>query len=816
MRLPLIPVILPLIPPLSACAAQPILPAVELQETVYTYEPADNGAGPMWCYGSTCIARVGDELFVSGLETIKDQKPLNNTRWMLLRRGRDGWELQQADPAGRTREGCPIAAFPDGRLFISANPTLTAPDAYNGPAQPQVLQFSATDPTAPPQVLLPVWEGEPAFTEHSYRGFAADGPGGELLLLNILGHEAQHWSFRDRDGLWSRCGRLVFPMGTEYEVPEPIRLCYPVVALKDRAAHVLAISDIIEPVKAWREYKLELNEGRTWDYDFRRLFYTWTPDITGEPFSDWIEIASREKTAGHITNLDMWVDGAGRAYLLWLDRSVWDTRVRDKFFPDEPQTVSLDYCIVDKGQVVYRGSLAGGGEGIAGEVPGYARFQATADGRLFIFYYCSGAAADGRSVSENRVVEIFPDGGHGEAVSVALPAPFTSFMTASERGGSPPSPVLEVLGTATGMPGLSYARINLLSEIRADFTVRLTQDEAGSRVELDGSSSVSAQGEVTSWKWDLGGRSAAGVRVSHLFARSGPVDIALTVEDDLGHRAGITRTVRVPPTPADLGLHKWGTVVRTQAESYVAEAGGEIHVRADKLGARGLSLSHWNTRGHRLEWEVDLPAGDWALVARYATPEDATRVLRLDGRQIAVARFPSSGGYGSATSDDWAFAVLTDSENEPLALHLEEGTHILCLENPDGTGLNLDYLDWVAMAPDTPPPARARVVDEEGYRYSLPAHGVLLAARMKPEIGHCTTYELGPQFPGDGVPGGPPSTLRLLEDGKELGPAHVPHADVREHGLGRYSHWGQSLWFSTSDNTDPRSNGRRYTWELAE
>jgi len=29
--------------------AQPLLPAVEVQETVYTYEPADNGAGPMWC-----------------------------------------------------------------------------------------------------------------------------------------------------------------------------------------------------------------------------------------------------------------------------------------------------------------------------------------------------------------------------------------------------------------------------------------------------------------------------------------------------------------------------------------------------------------------------------------------------------------------------------------------------------------------------------------------------------------------------------------------------------------------------------------------
>ncbi len=34
---------------MTAHAQQPLLPAVEVQETVYTYEPADNGAGPMWC-----------------------------------------------------------------------------------------------------------------------------------------------------------------------------------------------------------------------------------------------------------------------------------------------------------------------------------------------------------------------------------------------------------------------------------------------------------------------------------------------------------------------------------------------------------------------------------------------------------------------------------------------------------------------------------------------------------------------------------------------------------------------------------------------
>jgi hypothetical protein len=56
------------------------------------------------------------------------------------------------------------------------------------------------------------------------------------------------------------------------------------------------------------------------------------------------------------------------------------------------------------------------------------------------------------------------------------------------------------------------------------------------------------------------------------------------------------------------------------------------------------------------------------------------------------------------------------------------------------------------------------------------------------------------------------STLRLFEDGKELGPAHSPHVDIRTKGQGRWSHWGSNgLVFSTSDNSDPRTNGRKYT-----
>ena len=54
------------------------------------------------------------------------------------------------------------------------------------------------------------------------------------------------------------------------------------------------------------------------------------------------------------------------------------------------------------------------------------------------------------------------------------------------------------------------------------------------------------------------------------------------------------------------------------------------------------------------------------------------------------------------------------------------------------------------------------------------------------------------------------SRLQLREDGKLLGPDHAGHADIRQAGGGRYSHWGTGLWFSASDSSDPRTNGRSY------
>jgi hypothetical protein len=444
----------------SARAQSSLAPVVEAEETVYRFTPANNGAGPMWCSGSTCLVRIQDRLFASGLETLTDCAPLNNCRWMLFERGDTGWQLRHRDPAGRTREPCPLVGFASGQLFLSANPTLTKPTDAGGPAQPQILRWNSADVTAPPETILPTWDGTPEFTEHSYRSLAADGERGELILLQNVGYTHAEWAFRDADGRWPAQGKLVWPWGAEYDQPQPIRVCYPNVLLRNRAVHFCGVSDIIEPYQRWREYKKELT-GREWDYDFRRLFYTWSDDITTGKFAPWVEIASRDKTCGWIGPADLWLADDGRVHILWTERAI-DPRLREKFFPDAQQSHALNYAIVSQGKVVQQKTLVVAQEGGANEVVVAARFHVAPRNRLFVFYYVTGSDAQGQALAENRLVELLPDGTLGATARVPLESPLSSFFTATVRGGSPASNLLELLGLrANQADAMHYARIRL-------------------------------------------------------------------------------------------------------------------------------------------------------------------------------------------------------------------------------------------------------------------------------------------------------------------------------------------------------------------
>jgi hypothetical protein len=99
-----------------------------------------------------------------------------------------------------------------------------------------------------------------------------------------------------------------------------------------------------------------------------------------------------------------------------------------------------------------------------------------------------------------------------------------------------------------------------------------------------------------------------------------------------------------------------------------------------------------------------------------------------------------------------------------------------------------------------------------GNRRELPMRARIELSALRHEIGHCWTAHL-PQHADISDDNAHPvrSPLILLEDDKPLGPAHSAHQIIREVGRGTFSHWGDALYFSASDNGRPDRNGHRYT-----
>jgi len=54
------------------------------------------------------------------------------------------------------------------------------------------------------------------------------------------------------------------------------------------------------------------------------------------------------------------------------------------------------------------------------------------------------------------------------------------------------------------------------------------------------------------------------------------------------------------------------------------------------------------------------------------------------------------------------------------------------------------------------------------------------------------------------------SPVFLFEDDRQLTFPHSIHDDIRRRGAGRFSHWGDCIYFSTSDGSDPNRNDRLY------
>jgi predicted O-methyltransferase YrrM len=105
------------------------------------------------------------------------------------------------------------------------------------------------------------------------------------------------------------------------------------------------------------------------------------------------------------------------------------------------------------------------------------------------------------------------------------------------------------------------------------------------------------------------------------------------------------------------------------------------------------------------------------------------------------------------------------------------------------------------------------------------AHGLsrLRQIRFEPEVGFCHMVPVHLASRPDSPSALKASQLTVLEDGKKLSRPHSLHDDIRNLGQGRYSHWSPTgepdaarfwsaaIYFSSSDNTNPATNGRRYS-----
>jgi hypothetical protein len=81
--------------------------------------------------------------------------------------------------------------------------------------------------------------------------------------------------------------------------------------------------------------------------------------------------------------------------------------------------------------------------------------------------------------------------------------------------------------------------------------------------------------------------------------------------------------------------------------------------------------------------------------------------------------------------------------------------------------------------------------------------------------GHCWTAHLPELHHVADSPETPQrSPLMVYENGVPFLEAHVPHQYIRTEGGGLFSHWQDFLFFSSSDNSDPNTNGRRYSYTV--
>lgn len=263
------------------------------------------------------------------------------------------------------------------------------------------------------------------------------------------------------------------------------------------------------------------------------------------------------------------------------------------------------------------------------------------------------------------IVSLAPTGGDtnwadSDAVTLTFPAGASHIRLTSTSAG----PNIDYLSLDGG------TQTNAAPQ--ADITASVTSGSAPLSVSFDGTGSSDIDGAIVSYAWDFDdGSQSTQANSSHTFNTAGTYIVLLTVTDD----QGATNTASVVITVSDPGS---STAIKLEAEDATISGATIID---DPASSGGQHIDFNRRAGSYLDWTVNVNAGTYTAVLKYASGASVDRVLDVTVNGVAVGSVTllPTGGW-----TNW-----TDSP--AISLTLPAGTSNIRFTTT-AAGSNIDYL----------------------------------------------------------------------------------------------------------------------------
>jgi hypothetical protein len=216
-------------------------------------------------------------------------------------------------------------------------------------------------------------------------------------------------------------------------------------------------------------------------------------------------------------------------------------------------------------------------------------------------------------------------------------------------------------------------------------------------------------------------------------------------------------------------------------------------------GARGF-LPLWSITAQVLPGPFDFPFPNFAAMAAYEPPDSLTLEKECD----FVILYNSHVNRGSVFLDSMKEASSQTYEKWVRFFQELPRRYPAHIFVTTGSGVHPNRIEIYDLGHETV--RRAREMCDPSRRGSL-----ILTRPFAYHKGYAFSAVIQElKHVSDDITNSYRSPVMLCENDLLLGPAHSIGQAIQIYGRGRFVHWGNDMFFSSSDNTDPNINGRSY------